>query len=155
MLKYSIMKKIFITGSTGYIGQLLVNKLLKEGNTVHALMRNLKKSPFKPHPNLIPLKGDVLDYSALLKGMKGCTFVYHLAAYAKSWARNSDTFYQVNVMGTNNLLEVAKLLGVEKVVVTSTCSVLGPSDDIPLEESSSRELPFFNHYEKSKHLVER
>lgn len=148
------MKKIFVTGSTGYIGQLLVNRLLENGNTVHALMRDIEKNPFK-HPNLKPVQGDILNFESVLKGMQGCLFVYHVAAYARLRAENSDTYYQVNLIGTKNILDASHLVQVEKIVVTSTGGVLGPSYDSPLEETWSRKLPFFNHYEKSKYLMEK
>jgi len=148
------MKKIFVTGSTGYIGQLLVNRLLENGNTVHALMRDIEKNPFK-HPNLKPVQGDILNFESVLKGMQGCLFVYHVAAYARLRAKNSDTYYQVNLIGTKNILDASHLVQVEKIVVTSTGGVLGPSYDFPLEETWSRKLPFFNHYEKSKYLMEK
>jgi len=111
--------RIFVTGATGFIGMNLVNRLLKDGYFVHALVRNPEKKIFNEHPCLKLIKGDLMDLEAIYYGMQSCSQVYHLAGYARTWAPNPDEFYVTHVAGTKNILEIAKHWNVDKVVVTS------------------------------------
>ena len=63
----------------------------------------------------------------LRRGMAGCSQVYHLAGYAKNWARDSQTYFDINVGGLRNVCEVARELGVERIVWTSTMLTFGPT----------------------------
>ena len=86
--------------------------------------------------------------------MQGCTQVYHTAAIVKLFARDPSIFYNVNVKGTNNLLDEALDLGVKKFVYTSTCGVLGSSVHCPKKETDPRTESFDNDYEFTKYLGE-
>ncbi len=146
--------KIYITGATGFIGSNLTKRLIEEGNTVHALIRNPAKSKKINFENVIFKDGDLLNSDSLYQGMKGCEEVYHLAAFARPWAKQRDTYYKINVQGTLNVLLSAIKAGVRKVVITSTAGVLGPSEkDLVTENSGSNSLPFTG-YEKSKIIME-
>lgn len=146
--------KIYITGATGFIGSKLTKRMIEEGNTVHALIRNPAKSKKINFENVIFKDGDLLNADSLYQGMKGCEEVYHLAAFARPWAKQQDTYYKTNVQGTLNVLLAAIKAGVRKVVITSTAGVLGPSKkDLVTENSGSNNLPF-TEYEKTKILME-
>ena len=147
--------KIFITGATGFIGSELVKELLTRGHTVHALFRNPERKNLPENINLCYFKGDILDMSSLLGPMDGCDVVFHLAAYAKVWAKDPAKFFMVNVEGTKNVLSCAKKLKIKKVIVTSTAGVLGPSDKHQVNESSERSKTFFTEYEHTKYLAEQ
>ena len=146
--------KIYITGATGFIGSNLTKRLIEEGNTVHALIRNPEKSKKINFENVFFENGDLLNTNSLYQGMKGCEEVYHLAAFARPWAKQQDTYYKINVQGTLNVLLAAIKAGIRKVVITSTAGVLGPSEkDLVTENSESNSLPF-TEYEKTKILME-
>ena len=147
--------KIFITGATGFIGSELVKELLKRGHTVNALYRNPERKNLPENNKLRYFKGDILDKSSLLEPMEGCEIVFHLAAYAKVWAKDPEKFFMVNVEGTKNVLSCAKKLSIKKVIVTSTAGVLGPSDKDQINESSLRSKTFFTEYERTKYLAEQ
>jgi len=145
---------IFITGATGFIGSNLTKRLIEEGNTVHALIRNPAKSKKINFENVIFKDGDLLNSDSLYQGMKGCEEVYHLAAFARPWAKQRDTYYKINVQGTLNVLLAAIKADIRKVVITSTAGVLGPSEkDLVTENSGSNSFPFTG-YEKSKIIME-
>lgn len=120
------LSKVFITGGTGFIGTKLVNELIRKGRTVHVLRR--------PQSNIAGLEvegirlffGDLGNCNSIRKGMEGCQQVYHLAAYAKNWARDLTVYYRSNVDGFCDVCEVAKSLGVERLVFTSTFVTCGP-----------------------------
>lgn len=146
-------KRIFITGSTGFIGRKLAMKLADEGNEVVALIRSKRKAEDLQHERISFVEGDLFATDALENGMKGCHEVYHLAAFASVWAKG-DTFKTVNIDGTLNVLDAAKKQGVSKVVVTSTAGVIGPAIDGPVNEDTPRQVDFFTDYESTKYESE-
>jgi NAD+-dependent farnesol dehydrogenase len=145
--------KIFITGATGYIGQHLALNLANEGHQIHALVRSPEKAFLIQHPNIEIFKGDLQDKDSIFKAMKGCSHVYHVAAYA---AINPDisVYYKMNVEGTMYVFEAALHSGVSRIVFTSTAGVIGPSGEHPGSEYQWRMMPFFNEYESSKFIAE-
>jgi nucleoside-diphosphate-sugar epimerase len=146
----------FITGITGFIGSNLASYLLAEGNHVNAIVRNFTDTKSISHPNLHLFVGDLHDTSVLQKAMKGCDQGFHLAAFAKPWAKDPNTFYRINVEGTRNVFESAKKIGVEKVVFTSSAATISPSNGkIPSHESTARKEPYYNEYETTKSEAER
>lgn len=145
--------KIFITGATGYIGSELVKELLKQGHHIHALYRNERKIILKDK-NLHYFKGEITDSASLENAMQGCSVVFHLAAYAKVWAKDSRIFYKINTYGTKKVLETAFELKVNRVIITSTAGLIGYSDHTIADENHKAENGFFTDYERSKHLAE-
>ena len=142
--------KIFITGATGYIGNNLAKRLAAEGHIVHALNRSAHKSDLLDHKNIQLFKGDITDFESVKNGMQGCEQVYHLAAYARVWAKDPSIYYTLNVKGTQYVLDAARELGIRDVVVTSTGGVLGPSGNSPVKEDDPRIGDILNEYEETK-----
>ncbi|MDR1478526.1 MAG: NAD-dependent epimerase/dehydratase family protein [Planctomycetaceae bacterium] len=103
------------------------------------------------------VQGDVTDVDSLRRGMSGCKYVFHLAAYAKNWARDKKIFKDINITGTRNVFNVAREVGVERVVWTSTIVTFGPTGlGVVGDENTIRsEDRFFTEYEESKTLMER
>jgi nucleoside-diphosphate-sugar epimerase len=146
--------KIFLTGATGYIGHALATQLVKNGDTVHAIVRDATKGKRLLHPAIRLFQGDITNPAAVHKAMSGCEHVYHLAAYTRLWSVNKQTFYDVNVSGTRIVLNAALQNGVRKLVYTSSCGVFGNSLKHPLSERDSRVSSFRNDYDLSKHISE-
>jgi len=147
--------KYFITGSTGFIGSALANKLAVEGHTVHALVRSEKKAEVFNDRNIKIFKGDLDDKTALRNAMQECNVVFHLAAYAQVWSKDPDASTKINIEGTKNVIEAAINSGVDKFVFTSTAGTIEPSDDNKAsDESTPRKSPYFNEYEKTKARAE-
>ena len=145
--------KYFITGATGFIGAHLVESLVEKGHEVHAIYRSQEKAAgLNKKARLFP--GDLFDLAAMKKGMEGCDYVCHLAAYARVWSKNSGEFYKINVVGTNNVLSIARELGIKKIVVVSTAGIYGASMGDVVTEDFVRKKDFFNEYEGSKALSE-
>jgi nucleoside-diphosphate-sugar epimerase len=146
--------RIFITGSTGYIGANLALKLANAGHTVHALVRSPENAVQLDHPNITLFKGDILDKASINKAIHSCEVVFHLAAYARVWAQAPATYFEINVDGTKNIMKAALENGVRKMVYTSTAGVIGPSYEQPSTEDTTRIVDFFNEYESSKIISE-
>jgi farnesol dehydrogenase len=156
--------KTFVTGATGFIGTILVTKLLERGEKVRALSRCDPSAPpgsrdGRPwtDPNVEIVRGDITDRASLDRAMKGCRRVYHLAAYAKNWSPNPQTFYEMNVEGMRNVFDVAAAHRIERVVWTSTCVTFGPSQrDGFVDEATPRLTDhYYTEYEETKTIAER
>lgn len=146
---------ILITGSTGYIGSLLTVKLAEQGEDIRILVRKDPDLPAFRRPNIEVYKGDITDMPSLESAMQGISKVYHMAAYARLWAKEPDTFQKINVEGTRNVMEAAWNAGVNKIVYTSTAGVIGPSGEKPMTEDDPRITGFFNAYEETKTKAEQ
>ena len=147
--------RVFLTGSTGYIGNRIAYSLANSGNKVHALIRDPKSKNLPNHPNIRFFKGDLLDRSALDSAMKNCKKVVHSAAYTNLRCRSLDPFYKTNVIGTENVCQAALQFGVEHLVYTSSLSVFGPAlYQVPIVESQPRLESYANDYELTKTMSE-
>jgi nucleoside-diphosphate-sugar epimerase len=147
--------KIFITGATGYIGNALTLRLANSNHLVHALVRNINKAKNLDHANIRLFEGDINDIDSVRQAMDGCNRVFHLAAFARLWARPSDIFYKINVDGTRNILAVALEKNISKLVYTSSTAVFGNSINEPLSENDPRTIGFANDYDLSKCMAEK
>ena len=147
--------KIFVTGATGYVGHQLALKLANENYSVVALVRDLNSEKIPKHKNIMPVKGNICDYESVEKGIKGCDYVFHAAAYTNLKCKNLDNFYDANVLGTENILKAAFENQVKKVIYTSTLAVHGPSyKSIPITENQPRLISYSNDYELTKGVSE-
>jgi farnesol dehydrogenase len=141
---------ILITGATGYLGSLLTQKLACQGRELKILCRKDPADPVFYQKGISLIRGDILDKESIIRASRGVRQVYHLAAYARLWAKDPLTYTRMNVEGTRCLLEAARNAGVEKMVHVSTAGVVGPSVDCPMNEDMPRNAGFFNLYEKTK-----
>lgn len=146
--------KILITGATGYVGHRLALVLAERNNEVHILVRNPDSGNIPQHKNIKVFAGDITDKQSITSAIKECKQVYHVAALVKAFDKDSSLFYKVNVQGTQNLLESALEIGVEKFVFTSSCSVIGPTIKAAMCENDKRISPLDNDYDATKYLAE-
>lgn len=141
---------VLVTGATGYVGQRLAFRLAKGGDTVHALCRSPDKAKALAHERIRVFQGDIADRDSLRRAAAGCRQAYHAAALVSVWAKDPSDYARVNVDGTINVLDAAASQGVERIVITSTAGVFGPSHGGLVDEATPRRVPFFNEYESSK-----
>ncbi len=135
--------KCFVTGGAGFIGSSLADRLLDRGDEVVAydnfstgLERFLEKARTSPRFRLV--KGDVLDEKALAVAMKGCEFVFHLAANAdvRFGTEHPRKDLEQNTIATYNVLEAMRANGIKKIAFSSTGSVYGEAPVIPTPETA-------------------
>jgi nucleoside-diphosphate-sugar epimerase len=100
-------------------------------------------------------KGDILDPASLEMAMKGCDVAFHAAAFAGVWSKDPNLIFRLNVDGALLVIETARKLGLDRVVLTSTAGILGPSLQDPVDESSPPPSSFFTMYEESKFRLEQ
>lgn len=146
---------IFITGGTGFIGRKLVKKLLYRRESVHLLSRKHSDLRGLQRGGVKIFYGDVTNEESLRPAMQDCQRVFHLAAYARNWARHPSVYYRVNIEGFRNVAEIALDNKIEKIVFTSSAMTFGPtSEQIGNEKMSRKPKVFFTEYEKTKYLAE-
>jgi len=118
--------KCVVTGGSGFIGSHLVDALKEEGHDVLVI-----DFP-KPHRSDVEWKNiDILDFPSLLSATKDADYIFHLAAVSNVNYVKERPIYsaQVNIVGTVNLLEVARLNGVKRFFFASTVWVYGAVRD--------------------------
>jgi UDP-glucose 4-epimerase len=124
-------KNIFITGGAGFIANTLIGHYVNSNNiTIYDNFHRdtLSNSPYANHPNIKIIKGDVLDSDYLTTSMKGADIVVHAAGVAgiDTVIKNPVRTMQVNMIGTANALEAARINGVkDRFIDFSTSEVFG------------------------------
>lgn len=138
-----IASPVLVTGAGGFIGSHLVERLAAEGCQVRAFVRYnsggrwgwLEESPCREAVEVV--SGDIRDHDSVLSAMQGCRTVFHLAALIGipySYV-SPQAYIRTNIEGTYNVLEAARRLGVESVVVTSTSETYGTAQYVPIDEN--------------------
>ncbi|MGZ6317259.1 MAG: NAD-dependent epimerase/dehydratase family protein [Anaerolineales bacterium] len=148
------MAHYLVTGAAGFIGSRTSEMLIEDGHTVvgidnmndaydvrmkqHRLARLEKLSGFSFHKLDISLDGDVKNLST-----EKFDAVIHLAARAgvRASVENPRLFYETNLMGTLNILELCRHTGIKKFLVASTSSIYGANPSYPTPETSSSSEP--------------
>lgn len=124
-------KRIFITGGAGFIANTLIGNLIDDNKiTVYDNFHRdtLSASKYAQHPNLTIIKGDVLDLPALTEAMKGAEIVVHAAGIAgiDTVIKSPVRTMQVNMIGTANALEAAKINEItDRFIDFSTSEIFG------------------------------
>jgi uncharacterized protein YbjT (DUF2867 family) len=109
--------KVFLTGATGFVGRNMLKRLLAEGHSVRALVRDPQKSKALVQGNVELVAGDVADGSGLDQGMQGCDAAIHLVGIIVEKGKN--TFERVHHIGTRNVVEAAKRVGIKRFIQMS------------------------------------
>ncbi|GAB4264473.1 NAD-dependent 4,6-dehydratase LegB [Thermincola ferriacetica] len=136
-------KKVLVTGAGGFIGSHLTERLVELGAEVTAFVRYnsrnywgwLEESCYLKDIRVV--NGDIRDYDSVRSAAKGAEVIFHLAALIGiPYSYESPIAYlKTNVEGTYNVLQAARELGAEKVVVTSTSEVYGTAQFVPISEA--------------------
>lgn len=130
--------KVLITGGAGYIGSVLTGYLIDQGNDVN-ILDNLSTG----HKSLVDTRanffnGDILVEQDLIAAMNDCQAVVHLAG--KALVAESmvypDLYFRENFEGTKAVLHGMKVLGIKKIVFSSTCAVYGNADSRKITENT-------------------
>jgi NAD dependent epimerase/dehydratase len=133
---------LLVTGSEGFIGSHLVERLLKEGHNVRAFVQynsfsNKGWLNSINSDNLEIFFGDIRDFQSVKSALDGVTKVFHLAALISipySYD-NSVSYIQTNIIGTYNILQASKEIAqIKNIIITSTSEVYGSAKFIPMTE---------------------
>ncbi len=139
------MKKVLVTGADGFIGSHMVEELVRKGYSVRAFSYYNSFNTWGWLDTLAPeilsqievVCGDIRDPYGVKKAIEGVDMVFHLAALiAIPFSYHSpDAYVDTNIKGTLNVLQAAKELNVERVLITSTSEVYGTAKYVPIDEN--------------------
>src|SRR5262245_26273877 len=149
---------VLVTGGAGYVGAVLVPKLLAEGHAVRVpdtyWFGTDVLAAVKGHPKLTEIRGDMRDRVVLEQALRGCTAVIHLACISNdpSFELDAALGRSINYDSFRPLVRIAKKHGVRRFVYASSSSVYGVND----EENVTEELPLkpLTDYSKYKAMCE-
>ena len=137
-------KNVLVTGSEGFIGSHLVEELLRQEVKIRAFVLYnsfnswgwLESLPKEQMKKIDIFAGDIRDPNGVRQAMQGIDVVFHLAALiAIPFSYHSpDSYVDTNIKGTLNVLQAARDLKCDKVLVTSTSEVYGTAQYVPIDE---------------------
>lgn len=139
------IERVLITGGAGYVGAVLVPKLLAKGYKVKVLDLYLYGEDVldsvKGHPNLEHVKGDIRDRTLLERVVPGCDAVIHLACISNdpSFDLSPELGKSINLDAFRPLVEISKKAGVKRFVYASSSSVYGVKKEPNVHEAMSLE----------------
>lgn len=147
------MKKVLITGATGFVGGHLSRACLARGWQVRALaLPGDTGIPTLQSLGIEVIEGDIRDYESVRKATEGVEIVFHAAAFVSDWGPK-EVFYDVMVKGTENVCKAAVDAGVKRLVKVSTNDVFGLDESEVMDETFPLK-PWNEPYPDTKILAE-
>lgn len=146
--------KVGITGASGFVGGNLVRRLLRGDYQIRALVHNHHQALDGLDVELV--KGDILQPETLVDFCKGLDVVFHLAGFISIGGDPVKKLYEINVVGTQNLVSACKKAGVKRFIHFSTIHAFEyqPKDKV-LNEKSKLSTKSSSPYESTKAIAEK
>lgn len=155
----STMKTALVTGATGFVGHHLVSRLVSRGYKVKVLVRNPLNTHFSPEIDgqLIKLKGDITKFSDVLSSIESCDVVYHLAGHIAYKKEDYQLMEQVNVKGTQHVVDACVTHNTPKLIHMSSVVAVGSSFDKTVlnEDANYNMSPYHLGYFETKRDAEK
>jgi nucleoside-diphosphate-sugar epimerase len=142
--------KYFVTGATGFVGSHVTRQLVAAGHQVVAVVRSPEKAKDLAVPGVTLHQGDVTDKESMRAPMLGVDGVFHIAGWYKLGVRDKSPGAQINILGTRNVLELMKELGVAKGVYTSTLAINSDTHGKIVDENYEYRGPHISEYDRTK-----
>ena len=149
--------KVFLTGSTGFVGNHVARAYAAEGAELRLLARSTSKLAAIEGLAAEVVVGDLREPESLRTALRGCDALVHVAADYRLWVRDPKEMYSTNVDGTRELLRIAQEENIAKVVYTSSVATMGfKTDGTIVDESTSVSLAdMIGPYKCSKFMAEQ
>lgn len=120
------MKSAFITGSTGFVGLNLITELCTQEWEIHALHLPDEDLRYLSRFKVQPVSGNILDYHSLRQAIpERVDVIFHVAGDTSMWNRNNSRQYDINVIGTRNMVQAAIEKKAGRFIHTSSVSAYG------------------------------
>jgi NADH dehydrogenase len=111
--------KVFLTGSTGYVGNYVLRALIDHDYKVKCLVREGTERKIRIKDDYEIFHGDILVYDSLLTGMKGCDIVINLVGIIREFPRKGITFTNLHYIATKNCVDAASKAGIKRFIQMS------------------------------------
>jgi dihydroflavonol-4-reductase len=149
--------RVFITGATGFVGGHVARAYASEGASLRLLTRQTSRLDSLAGIDAETVVGDLREPEKLRSALAGCDALVHVAADYRLWVRDPAQMYAANVDGTRELLRIAREVGVQRVVYTSSVATMGFKSDgsIVNEETPVSLADMIGPYKRSKFLGEQ
>ena len=140
---------VLVMGGAGYIGSIVVRKLLESGRKVRILDSLVYgASPIREvlaHPDVELVVGDCRNIQSMVSAVSGVDSIIHLAAIVGDPACEQDrrAALEINYAATRMLIEIARGFGVHRLIFASSCSVYGASDIVMTEKSETKPISLY------------
>jgi nucleoside-diphosphate-sugar epimerase len=145
--------KIVVTGAGGFLGRYIAEKLVAEEHEVF----NFSRSPY-PELEKLGIKniqGDIQSTHDVDRALCGKEAVFHVAAFVKMWGK-WETYYNINVFGTENIIKACRHFRIPKLIYTSSPSTVFGKDDLcGVDETQEYPKKHLSLYARSKAMAER
>lgn len=152
--------RIAVTGGAGFIGSHLCDKYVREGFTVLCIDNFINGNLMNvrhllSYRNFKLINGDIRDFDLLEKVTRDVDAIFHLAAqiHVDRSIIEPRLTYEINVLGTQNILEASRMYDVDKVIYASTSEVYGSAQYSPMDEKHPLSAP--HPYGASKIAADR
>lgn len=96
--------RVLVTGGTGFVGKPTVRRLFDGGHQVRCLVRRTSNTEVLEELGCELSYGDVIDKTSVVKGMRGCDWLVHLANVYSFWEKDKSVYRKINVEGTRNVM---------------------------------------------------
>src|SRR5665213_3044704 len=149
--------RVFLTGSTGFVGSHVARAYAADGVELRLLTRATSKLTAIEGFAAEVVVGDLRQAEALRTALRGCDALVHVAADYRLWVRDPKEMYATNVDGTRELLRIAREEGVAKVVYTSSVATMGfKTDGTIVDENTPVSIAdMIGPYKRSKFMAEQ
>ncbi|MDE3105943.1 MAG: NAD-dependent epimerase/dehydratase family protein [Acidobacteriota bacterium] len=149
--------QVFLTGATGFVGSHVARCYADAGARLRLLTRSSSRLAALEGLDAELVTGDLLRPQELRSALAGCDALVHVAADYRLWVRDPDSMYAANVQATRELLQLAREVGVPRVVYTSSVATMGfKTDGTIVDENTPVSLDdMVGHYKRSKYLGEQ
>jgi len=128
-----------VTGSTGFIGNVLVKKLIKSGRKVRAFFRTTSNTIALKGLPVERITGDILDPESLAEAFRDVDTVYHMAAKISIMPWEGQATRKINLEGTRNVIKACLEAGVKKLIYTSSIHAL---KEPPMGTTIDENMPY-------------
>lgn len=159
---------IAVLGASGLVGSHLLLYLAKTGQQLKAICRDISakdeverilslygENAKEILKDVVWASADITNYLSIKDALIDCSHVYHCAAMISYQTSDRDKLYQVNVLGTANVVNVCLELGIDKLCYASSTAALGSEKDGPVSEKSPwKENKVITGYANSKYNAE-
>jgi dihydroflavonol-4-reductase len=147
--------RALVTGGTGFVGGALVRALLARGEQVRVMARATSKTATLESMGVEIARGNILDRASIVAALEGCDTLFHAAALYDLWGLDETELLRTETEGTQNAMEAALTVGIEKVIYTSTAVAIGEARGQTASEDTPHRGYFLSIYEKAKHAAEQ